>query len=528
MPTSALLQTAAGHHRGGRLREAEEIYRQILLLEPDNAECLHGVGLLALRVGKAELAAAYLGRAVHAAPQAAVYHYNLGEAWMLIGDHNQAAACLRQAVALDPARPEPHAVLGIALAGMQSFSDAAGSLQKAIGLGMQRPEVYQHLGNALLQLNRFAEAEQSARKSLELAPASAECWQTLGEALAHQGRYQDAADIFRKAISIKPDFALPHYGLGMALGNLEQFDQAIDSLNAALRLRPDFPEALSSLGTALIGKRRLDEAVDTLRKAVKLRPDHLDTHIELARALELARRYPEAADEFREVLRLSPDNPNVKFHIAALSGQDAPPAPPAALVTTLFERHAESFDEHLLEQLEYRVPRLLHEAVVAAGAAANLDLLDLGCGTGLCGVLFRPMARKLIGIDLSPAMLAKARERNIYDGLEVADVTAALLTAPSRYDLLVAGDVLCYMGDLSAVFTAAARSLRPSGLLAFSVESHPGAGWKLGPTRRYAHSPDYLRQTATAANLEVVSLRQTPLRKENKIDVSGLIVVLRA
>jgi predicted TPR repeat methyltransferase len=526
--TPALLQTAAAHYRAGRLREAEEIYRRILLAEPDRAEALHGVGLLALQVGKAELAAAYLGRAAQAAPQTGVYRYNQGEAWLLVGDHNQAAACLQQAVALDPARPEPHAALGVAWSRLQRFADAASSLQKAIDLGMDRPELDQHLGNALLQLNRFAEAERFARKAIERVPNSAESSQTLGEALAGLGRHDEAMESFRRAVAIKPDFALPHYSLGMTLGQLERFEEAIDELRAALRLRKDYFEALSAMGTMLIGKRQLEEAVQTLREALRLRPDHLDTHIELARALEVARRFPEAAEQFREILKLTPDNPNLKFHIAALSGKEAPPAVPASLVTTLFERHADSFDEHLLEQLEYRVPRRLHEAVVAAGAGTNLDVLDLGCGTGLCGVLLRPMARKLIGVDLSPAMLAKARERNLYDGLEVADVTATLRAAPSKYDLLVAGDVLCYLGDLSGVFDAASKSLRPGGLFAFSVETHPGPGWLLRPTRRYAHATDYIRQAANAVGFDLVSSAETALRKEGGNEVLGLIVVLRA
>jgi predicted TPR repeat methyltransferase len=525
--TAVLLQTAAGHHRAARLREAEEIYRRILRENPDQPEALHGVGLLALQVGKAELAAAYLGRAAQLSPGTAIYYYNQGEAWMLLGDHNQAAACLRRAVALDPNRPEPHAALGVAWEQMQRFDAAAASLQKALDLGMDRPEVYQHLGNALLQLKRFVEAERFARRAVERSANSAEAWQTLGEALDGLGRHDEAIECFRRGLAIKPDFPLPHYGLGMAQGHLERFDEAIDSLRTALRLRPKYFEALSALGTMLTNKRLLDDAVVTLREALRLRPDHLDTHIELARALELARRYPEAADEFREILKLSPDNPNVKFHIAALSGQEAPPAAPPALVTTIFERHADSFDEHLLGQLEYRAPLLLYEAVVAAGAGQSLDVLDLGCGTGLCGVLFRPMARKLIGIDLSAAMLAKARERNFYDGLEVAEVTDALRAAPARYDLLVAGDVLCYMGDLSAVFSAAATALRPDGLLAFSVETHADSGWLLRPTRRYAHAEAYIREAAAGAGFRCVSLAQAALRKEAGAEVPGLVVVLR-
>ena len=520
-----LLHLAGEHHRAGRVREAEELYRQVLLENPNHPDALHGVGIIAMQVNKPELAAAYLGRAAQVAPNVAVFQFNQGEAWMLIGDLQQATACYRQAIAIDPSRPEPHATLGVALARMQRFADAVTSLQKSIELGLDRAEVYQHLGNALLQIGNFPQAETSARKAVEKMPHSAECWQTLGEAIGNQDRAEEAVECFRKAISLKPDLAISHYALGMTLGRIGEVDEAIQLIQRAIALRPDFAEALTNLGTMLIGRRRLDEAIETLRKAVQLRPMHLDSHIELARALELAQRHQEAAEAFGEMLKLSPDNPNVKFHIAALSGKETPPAPPESLVQALFNKHAASFDEHLAE-LDYQVPKLLFEAVTAAGASKQSDVLDLGCGTGLCGEVFRPVARKLVGVDLSPAMIEKARERGVYDRLEVGEVTAALNAAANAYDLLVAGDVLCYLGDLSKVFSAAVSALRRNGLFAFSVESHEGERWLLRPSRRYAHNPQYIRIAAGEAGLEVNRLTPSVLRKEGGKDVNGLVVVL--
>ena len=202
-----------------------------------------------------------------------------------------------------------------------------------------------------------------------------------------------------------------------------------------------------------------------------------------------------------------------------------PPAPPESLVQALFDKHAPTFDEHLAE-LDYRVPRLLFEATKAAGASQEIDVLDLGCGTGLCGQLFRPIAKTLVGVDLSSAMVEKARERGIYDRLEVAEVTAALNAARDSYDLLVAGDVLCYMGDLSKAFSAAGSALRKGGLFAFSAESHEGDRWLLRPSRRYAHNAEYVRRVAGEAGFDVVLLTPNVLRKEGGRDVNGLIVVL--
>ena len=526
-----LLQTALAHHRAGRLRPAEEAYRQILQSNPDSPDALHGVGLLAMQSSRPDLAAAYLARAALVAPNVAVFQHNLAEAWMLAGDLNQAVACLRTAIRLDPARPESHAILGVALAHLQRFQESVDSLQNALRFGADRPEIHQHLANALLQLNRFAEAELHARKAVGAAPNSPESWQTLGEALGNLGRTDEALAAFRQALSLKPDFALPHYSIGRTLANSGRTDEAIASIREALRLQPNFPEALSNLGSLLL-QRNPDEGIELLRKAVDLRPTHIDTLVELARGLELVHRYDQAAEAFEAIQKLLPDNPNVKFHVAALRGKDVPSAPPHELVAALFNRHADTFDQHLTENLHYRAPQLIHEAVASAlpPGAANLDVMDLGCGTGLLGPLFRPLAKSLVGIDLSGAMVEKARQRNLYDRLEVTDAVSSLRAAPSAFDLVVAGDVLCYFGDLSDVLRAAHDSLRKGGLLAFSVEldnsSDPSPGYRLHPSRRYSHSEAYIRQSAQAAGFHIHSLAPQTLRREADKDVTGLIAVL--
>jgi len=165
--------------------------------------------------------------------------------------------------------------------------------------------------------------------------------------------------------------------------------------------------------------------------------------------------------------------------------------------------------------------------VAALNPGTGLSVLDLGCGTGLCGPLFRPLAATLAGVDLSPAMIDKARRRGVYDRLEVGDLVTALRRAPGAADLLVAADVLVYVGDLAPVLSAAAAALRPGGLFAFSVEEHSGAGFTLLPTRRYAHSAEYVNSEAARVGLEVIHLHGAIARTENGRDVPALIIILR-
>jgi predicted TPR repeat methyltransferase len=525
-PVNELLSAAAEHQHAGRLREAEVLYRQILQGDPNFADALHGMGLLALQVNKPELGAAYLARAAQVAPGIAIYHYNQGEAWLMANELDQAVACLRRASALEPNRPEPHAALGITAARTRRFSEAADALAHAIQLGMDRAEIYQQLGNAQIQINRFAQAEQSAREALTRAPNSHESWQTLGEAQLHQDKLDEAAASFRKVLSLKPDYSIATQSLGITLAKAGSSDAAIETLRIAVRARPDSAEARSHLGSLLVNAGSVAEGIMLLEKSISLRPGHMDTLIELARAYEKSGQRDKAAGAFEQLQKLTPDNPNIAFHIAALrESSDAPAAPPQALMAALFDRHADTFDKHLLQDLGYRVPKLLHEAVMSVHKGPFDSALDLGCGTGLCGVVFRPDVRALIGVDLSPAMIEKARERNLYDKLDVADVLKSLQEWPSSFDLLLAGDVFCYLGDLSNIFASARSALRSDGLLAFSVELSKEAGWKLSPSRRYLHGEGYILDTATKTGLKIKSIQTQILRQDAGKDVAGLIVV---
>ena len=532
MPSPMIQETIASaqeQHRAGRLRQAEDLYRQALRENADQVDALHGMGIVLRQTGRHALAAAYFGRCVQLSPAIAAFHFNQGDSWLAAGEPDQAAVCFRQAMRLDPNRAEPHLGLGMALQMMHRQEQAIQPLRRAIALGLARPDVWQHLSIALLASNQQAEAEAAAREVLRERPDAPDALYVLGEASLRQARAGDAVAAFRRAAELKPDFARAQQGLGAALMQLGKLDDAGPPLRTAVRLQPDFPEALASLGSLLLQQQKLEEGIDLLGQSVRLAPHILEAQIELARGWELAGRREEAAAVYREIDRRWPGNAHVKFQIAALTGQDAPAAMPVTMVSGMFDRYAPNFDEHLTRRLRYRVPQMLLDAVVSASPSQGLSVLDLGCGTGLCGELFRPLARELIGIDLAPAMLEKARERSVYDRLECADVTTTLLGSPGAYDLIVAGDVLCYMGDLAEIFRAALAALRPSGLFALSVESHEGggSGWALLPTRRYAHSQQYIRDLAIEAGYEIVALQASVLRADQDRDINGLIVLLR-
>ena len=227
------------------------------------------------------------------------------------------------------------------------------------------------------------------------------------------------------------------------------------------------------------------------------------------------------------------DYHGARLQLARLGAGEALPAMTEAYVRRLFDQYAARYDTALTEHLNYRGPALLLDAIEAAMRAERRPLrfgamLDLGCGTGLAAAAFRPFADWLVGVDLSPAMIAQAATKGLYDRLVTGDLSGFLgseFAAAGKYHLAVAADVLVYVNDLAPVVAAVARILYTNGLLAFTVETHPGDGLKLLPTLRFAYGEAYLRATITAAGLRLLKLGAASIRTENGVPVQGLVLV---
>jgi predicted TPR repeat methyltransferase len=202
-------------------------------------------------------------------------------------------------------------------------------------------------------------------------------------------------------------------------------------------------------------------------------------------------------------------------------------------VRRLFDQYAARYDTALTDRLHYRGPALLHDAVETVMRAAGRpmhfgSILDLGCGTGLGGAAFRPNVDWLVGVDLSPAMIAQASTKGLYDRLvtaELADFLSDEAGDKGIYHLVLAADVFVYVNRLAPIIAGIARVLAPEGLFAFTVETHAGDGVKLLPTLRYAHSEDYVRGVLGAAGLKPAHLAKAAVRSEKGVPVDSLVVV---
>lgn len=345
------------------------------------------------------------------------------------------------------------------------------------------------------------------------------------EALRIAGALDEAADAYRALAEERADSAPVRLGLARCLNASGHAAEALAEYREAVALRPDDGAAALELAEALTASGDALAAVELLQPLSRRAPEDAGLHHAIGRAWIALREPDKALAALRRARDLDSDDPlGTASLIAALeAGEGADLS--AAYVRALFDRYADRFDRDLLGKLGYAAPELLRAAVdQVAGGATALRIFDLGCGTGLAGVSFRPLAGFLAGVDLSPRMVDKARDRRLYDDLRVGDVVAAL-DEPAAWDLLVAADVLVYIGDLAPVFQAAARALVPGGLFAATVERAEADGFALGASRRYAHAESYLRATAEAAGLTLRLLEPCTPRREKGVGVPGLLFV---
>jgi predicted TPR repeat methyltransferase len=308
-------------------------------------------------------------------------------------------------------------------------------------------------------------------------------------------------------------------------------EAALATADAALAIEPTAADALLHRGTALAQIGRSAEALAAFERLTTLEPTHPLAWSHRGSLLREMHRHKDAEAAFREALRHGADPELHRYYLAGLGAEAAPPAPPRDYVERLFDGYAGDFDEHLLGKLGYQAHRELVDRVRRCAEHDDFDAaLDLGCGTGLCGPLLRPLARHLTGLDLSAAMLGRSRATGVYDRLEQADAAQFLAATSERFDLVVAADVLIYIGDPGPLFAAAQRAMQ-RGLFAFTVEAaddgNAGPGWRLLPSLRYAHSRPHLMRLAQANGFEPVVVEQAPVRHDQGRAVDGVYVVLR-
>ncbi len=463
-------------------------------------------------------------------------------------EYDKALACLQKILALEPTNPAVHNNLGNVLCRKKQLNKAEQHYKEALKLKANYPEALNNLGSCLYKRSLLKQASEYFAKAIRIAPDYTEAYFNLANCYAQDNRPYDAKQYYLRVLELNPEHLYAQYNLGILLANLTDFTEAEAVLRKTL-LKIDDVEIKFHLAMVLSTKDddiSATEACKLYEEILKVAPEHIKSLHNLAtlylRSNHVAKEESlnKALALYRKAYALDTENLTAKHMIAALGGESTSSAP-NKYIRQLFDQYAETYNEHMINTLNYQVPFLLRQLISPHIQKLNKPstVLDIGCGTGLCGIYFKDLADKLYGVDISSAMITKAKKSGFYDKLTTADLLEQLdilIKSKQNLDLILAADVLVYHGDLNNIFKQCYQALTNNGYFLFSVENpsidkknnqQKEHGFKLQPTGRFCHSKEYITKLCQAHNFVLLEQKTATLRTNAQEDILGSLYLLK-
>ena len=416
------------------------------------------------------------------------------------------------------------------------------------------------------QEDGLAQACELFKQASQRDPTHFEALLMQGICLARLQQPAQALEVFQSALLLNSGIASLHNNMGLVLDELTMFDEALASFDEAVRLNRQYTQAhihkaqtllkkdlkeaaILSLRLALqvdpsldavwhqcvvvhVQMRQWSEALSANEQALAIAPNSLDYRYAKAIILGQLGQADKAKEAFVAIQTLGVEGAELaSYHLAQYGDYPRPDKAPAGYIKNLFDGFAGHFDSDLVNHLNYQVPRLMGDMIHVVFPGAAVNMLDLGCGTGLVGASLHSKPNRLVGVDLSSQMLAKAKEKELYHELQESDIDVYLKAETSNlerryFDVIAAADVFIYMGDLALVFECAASLLQANGVFIFSTEDSASAPILLTPSGRYAHHQAYIRQLADQYGFEIRACDAVDLRMELLQPTRGCIFTL--
>jgi predicted TPR repeat methyltransferase len=405
------------------------------------------------------------------------------------------------------------------------LADAERAYLEILGENPDSGSVLNALGTVFLDQSQPDQAKTVFEKAANLNPPDLSACYNLGRLKQMEGDDKGAITIYRAIVKQQPRFGLAWNNMGVAYREIGEPEEAISCFRRAVAFAPDMAESWNNLGVAQDEFHMIENATRSYQKAIEIQPGYASAHFNLGVSLQKLGRFKAAADHYNIVLEIKPDDEAAKFMLQSLGSSSTPDAAPAQHVRRIFDQCAGTFEKTLVNDLQYKTPELLFN-LAHPHLEKDLTILDLGCGTGLGSQFCRPYAKILIGVDVSPKMLQKASEKNIYDDLIVFDVLQDW-SFPQPFDLIYSSDVFVYFGNLDSIIRSASSNLVRGGMIAFSVEKleDDSMGYQLFPSGRYAHSRPYINNCLKHHGLKPVEETDSVIRKQSGNEVKGLLIV---
>jgi len=515
-------------HQLGQLDDAKQGYLALLEMDDQQVIAWHYLGILYAELGEFKKAYDCLNKAIALEPQDASLYLHLANVLKAQGKLDEAIQQLQDAIKISPQFPALQNNLGSIYFAQEKWSEAIKHYRAAINLQSNYADAYYNLGLALNRDGLYEEAYVAFQSLLDLSPEHPGGLFQYGCLLMRSRKYVEALIPFKSLETSYPTHAETQINLATCYLHLGQLDAAKTHYLRAIEVTPNDTQALFNLGVISMQQGHIPEVLMYYQRALAINPNQFEVHNNLAVSYLALKDTQSALTHFTEALRLQPDNAAIQHMVKALRGGQPLTRASSGYIEQLFDSYADHYDSHLMSSLHYALPAQMHELALSQIDQTNkLTILDLGCGTGLCGQQFKPLAAQLVGVDLSQQMLKEAERKHCYDHLFHQDIFDYLTETELHFDLVIAADLIVYLGQLHQLFPAVHRVLNQGKWFLFNYERGGEEDYEVQETGRFKHNPSYLVELIKANAFEVVAERDVSSRFQDGKAVESYVYLLK-
>lgn len=555
-----LYHIALKEHRLGNLDLAEKIYHDCLKNNLNKGEVLHLLGILlsqkedflnalhfveqalANSKGSSDLyntmgnilrnlkrydeAIIHYQKALEIQYDNAAAHNNLGNVFYHIDRFDEAKKHYLEALGFRPNYLDPCYNLSLVLIKENSYQEARECLERVLELNPEHENANNNLAYLCQLQGDFDAAITGYQKVLDISRENIFACHNLGVILTNKGRYQDAIWYFKRVLSLDSSHVEALYNLGSIFLLQKDPAGALPYLLRLVEISRDF-DVCYNLAVTYLDLNMLDEAINYFHNSLKINKNNLPSYVNLGAIYLHLKDFAKALQFYQKASELDPDNDEISYIISAITQNDSIDKAPVGYVQRLFDQYAPYFDRHL-KFLEHNSPQIIFEMVKSCvGDKVGLDVLDLGCGTGLGGEKFKNISNRLIGIDISRQMIEVAKSKNIYTEIKLGSIEE-LLPGFYGFDIIIALDSFVYFGELDSIFKKSWAVLNTGGLFAFTVEEEiENHSYSLQRSARFSHSCKYIEKIAKGNNFFIIQMDRIKLRKHYGEFIYGYSYLLK-
>lgn len=412
------------------------------------------------------------------------------------------------------------------------YATARTFFKKILKLDSNHIDANYLLGALYAEQGNISKALQHTLKAEQLSGQSPFIKNNLGNLYRMQGDDAKAEHYFRQALSIKPDMVEALNNLAILFRRQNLTDNAIELYQSAIKTNPNFIAAHYNLGKAYVDLGQFDDAASCFIRILSMDPNHALSHNEMGNYYMQQNNTDKALSHFNKYLRNSDEDAcGVTLKIAYLTAGEIPDKHPSKLIQQSYEIKARSWDTDINRpNMEFLGPQIITHTLnqhTPLQAERALTVLDLGCGTGLCGIYLKPFASRLDGVDLSDDMLKVAATKSLYDQLIHSEAETYLSQNKTHYDLIVASGVLIFFGKLDGIINQISLALTPGGYFIFTTYKSLADDVEIRTNLHFSHSAQHIRSAAIKSQLQVVALEDVVHEYDAGAPQRGFAVCLR-